>query len=229
MAISDKDIKLLWGRAAGRCSHPKCGEDLTPHLLHNGSTVLGEMAHVIGRKAKAARSNSAVGADDSYDNLILLCPNHHTLIDKAEDDFPVHLLKEWKANWEGHVSAKFLAIADRGSLIRELFTRLEENKITHAEWGPTSERAEKTPDSCQAASYWQLRRIGVILPNNQAMANLLRANQALLSPGEWKVAAKFIEHAEFFARHCIEPVDATAYLAFPQDFAEFIAQEVSNG
>jgi len=229
MAIDDKDIKLLWGKAAGRCSYPGCGIDLCPILLESGPIVLGEMAHVIGRKAGAARSRASVGVDDTYRNLILLCPTHHTGIDKAENDYPVELLEKWKTAWEGNVGALFLKISDRSSLFREVHTRLAENQQVHAEWGPTSARAKENPQSCQAASYWQLRRIGVIVPNNQAIANLLRANKQLLTSAEWIIATAFIEHAEFFARHCIEPADSTAYLPFPKRFAEFIDCEAANG
>lgn len=229
MAIDDKDIKLLWGKAAGRCSYPECQEDLAPLLMTSGATVLGEMAHVIGRKPGAARSNAKVGIDDTYPNLILLCPTHHTLVDKAEKDFPVDVLKKWKSDWEGRVSALFPPVTDRATLFREIHSRLVQNHEIHAEWGPTSQRAKDNPQSCQSASYWQLRRIGVIIPNNQAIVNLLRANKLLLTPPEWPIAASFIEHAEFFARHCIEPSDSTAYLPFPQEFSKLISAEVVNG
>ena len=97
MAIEEKDIKLLWGKAAGRCSYPGCQADLAPLLMASSAIVLGEMAHVIGRKPGAARSCKTTGIDDTYPNLVLLCPTHHTLVDKAEKDFPVDLLKKWKA------------------------------------------------------------------------------------------------------------------------------------
>lgn len=109
MAISQPHLKLLWGRAAGRCSAPSCHEDLTPQLARSGGVVLGEMAHVIGREPAAPRSDNDVGADDSYDNLILLCPNHHTLIDKAEEDHSIALLRRWKSDWEAEVQRRLLA------------------------------------------------------------------------------------------------------------------------
>jgi len=108
MSIADKDIKLLWGRAGGHCSAPGCPEDLTRYLAKSGDIVLGEMAHVIGRRPGAARSDDGVGADDSYENLILLCPNHHTLVDKAEHDYPVVLLREWKQIWEAEVARRLM-------------------------------------------------------------------------------------------------------------------------
>jgi hypothetical protein len=176
MAIEEKDIKLLWGKSAGRCSYPGCQADLAPLLMASGATVPGEMAHVIGRKPGAARSCKTTGIDDTYPNLVLLCPTHHTLVDKAEKDFPVDLLKKWKVDWEGRVSASFPQVNDRASLFRQIHTRLVQNHQIHSQWGPTSQRAKDSPQSCQSASYWQLRRIGVIIPNNQAVVNLLRAN-----------------------------------------------------
>lgn len=108
LAISDKDIKLLWGRAGGHCSAPRCPEDLTRYLAKSGDIVLGQMAHVIGRQPGAARSDEKVGIDDSYENLILLCPNHHTLVDKAEHDHPVSLLRRWKQDWEQEVARRLM-------------------------------------------------------------------------------------------------------------------------
>jgi hypothetical protein len=95
MAISEIDMKLLWGRAAGMCSEPGCGEDLTV-LVEGGTYVVGEMAHIIGRKPSAQRGKPE-GGSDSYENLILLCPTHHTHIDKApEGKYSEDLLHEWK-------------------------------------------------------------------------------------------------------------------------------------
>jgi hypothetical protein len=40
MAIGSVDIKILWGRAGGRCSKPGCDEDLTA-LVASGNYVVG--------------------------------------------------------------------------------------------------------------------------------------------------------------------------------------------
>ena len=52
-----------------------------------------------------ARTRKGHNGKDNYENLILLCPNHHTLVDKAEADHPVKLLKEWKTGWESSVKS----------------------------------------------------------------------------------------------------------------------------
>ena len=81
MAITEKDIKKLWGLAAGRCSRPGCDESCIK-FLSSDPTIIGEMAHVVAHSPIGPRA-SATGGADTYDNLILLCPTHHTEIDKA--------------------------------------------------------------------------------------------------------------------------------------------------
>lgn len=103
MAIKGKDIKILWGRSGDRCAICRI------QLTQDGSAVaaaftLGEQAHIVGEKDDAPRGKSPLSADerDSYHNLILLCPNHHTEIDKNETDWPVerlHLVKSTHELW----------------------------------------------------------------------------------------------------------------------------------
>ena len=89
----------------------RCAKALTPRLTKTGSIITGEIAHIVGRKPGAARSAGAVKTDDTYNNLILLCPNHHTEVDKGEADYPVDLLRQWKANWEQRVESVLLKSA----------------------------------------------------------------------------------------------------------------------
>jgi hypothetical protein len=59
MNISDVDLKLLWGKAAGRCSFPGCINNCIEFLEKTGDIILGEMAHVIAQSSKGPRGNSA--------------------------------------------------------------------------------------------------------------------------------------------------------------------------
>ena len=104
MSISDPDIKLLWGRAAGMCSNPHCQKDLTI-LLENGEAayIIGEMAHVVARQPMGPRGRQA-GGSDSYQNLLLLCPSCHRIIDKAPvNQFPENMLFKWKEEHENRI------------------------------------------------------------------------------------------------------------------------------
>jgi len=105
MAISEKGIKLLWGRAAERCSFPDCRIKLTQDKkLASDSFPLGEQAHIIGENENSPRGRSTLTKEErnSYFNLILLCPNHHTIIDNNPEDYPIeklHLIKDQHELW----------------------------------------------------------------------------------------------------------------------------------
>lgn len=108
MATSEQDIKLLWGRAAERCSFPECGYKLTmDRKLASGSFPLGEQAHIVGKTKTAPRgiSNLTRGERDSYYNLILLCPTHHEIVDRDPKEYTVeklHLFKDRHERWVEH-------------------------------------------------------------------------------------------------------------------------------
>jgi len=105
MSISERDIKLLWGRAAAMCSFPDCRMKLTQDKKRaSDSFPLGVQAHIVGESETAARGNSPLTMEErnSYFNVILLCPNHHTVIDNNPEDYPIeklHLIKDQHELW----------------------------------------------------------------------------------------------------------------------------------
>jgi len=111
MTVQPKDIKLLWGNAARMCSMPDCRIPLTSEPeqedeIGGNEYVVGEMAHIVGEKnsEKSPRglSDLPVERRNLYSNLILLCPTHHTEIDKNVEDWPVerlHVIKREHELW----------------------------------------------------------------------------------------------------------------------------------
>lgn len=103
--IPEKDTKILWARAAGKCSNPGCRRKLTLDS-NNGdkSLTLGEMCHIVGEKnnEKSPRGISKLSEKDrnKYSNLILLCAHCHSIIDGNETDWPVELLHKMKIDHE---------------------------------------------------------------------------------------------------------------------------------
>ncbi|NOI83065.1 HNH endonuclease [Vibrio tubiashii] len=112
--ISDKDIKILWGRASGICSNPTCRKELTRILEFEKSTSIGEMAHIIARSEGGPRGVEG-GGSNSYENLVLLCPTCHTEADKAPEEFPIEMLHSWKKQTE--------------SLVRGLIENISKNDL----------------------------------------------------------------------------------------------------
>lgn len=95
MSISEHTLKLLWGDAASCCAI--CKRLLTEDSSPLRRTVLGEAAHIVARSPKGPRGEGPRPADmDDYDNLILLCPDDHKVIDDRPAEFSIAWLKERK-------------------------------------------------------------------------------------------------------------------------------------
>lgn len=119
--MKNKDIKLLWGRAASRCSFCKVelAQDCNAAAL---SFTLGEQAHIVSESANGPRGASPLAKDDrnSYHNIILLCPTHHTEIDSNVPDWPVELLHQKKSEHELWVSETLSDIGSEKALAKDL-------------------------------------------------------------------------------------------------------------
>jgi hypothetical protein len=215
-AVSEKDLKLLWGRAAGICSNPGCRQELTSDLERSGPINLGEMAHVIARQPAGPRGDGR-GGDNSYGNLILLCPTCHAIIDKAPEDYPAEKLREWKRVWEAEVrnlgsDKKFETIETLKSAVMRL---LIENHQIWADFGPNSEAAKADPGS-NLETVWRLKKLDTIIPNNIRIVNMIESNEGLLNQAQYALYSKFKSHAAAFERNQYHRLDT--YPLFPSDF-----------
>jgi len=223
VAISRKDIKLLWGRAAGFCSNAECRGKVTEVNEAGASYLTGEMAHIIAKNIGGPRSNEHEGAD-TYENLILLCPTCHTKIDKApEGTFSTERLIEWKRQHEEWVDSwaeaeKFSNLADLMNCISGL---LDENAYIFYEYGPKSKAAKENPDSTLHA-IWMARRLDTIVPNNTKILKVLEYNAELL-PVEIKNEARlFNDHAIAYEMTLYERIEG--YPQFPKEFGHIVKQ-----
>ena len=214
-AIADIDIKKLWGKAAGRCS--LCKIDLLP-ILEQSAELIGEMAHIIGYKKDAARGNADRQYDNSYDNLILLCPTCHRKVDKAEKVFTVDVLRRKKLDWENEV-ARRLGIEKYPKTLPEMcrgiLRLLAENYEIWKAYGPESEEAQKNPLS-NMASFWEYRKLDTIVPNNKRIINFLEVCKEIVPMDLYKFGCKFKEHAVMFEKNCYSPMDNA--MRFPTEF-----------
>lgn len=110
----DKDIKLLWGLAAARCGYPDCRLELVLQATErDNAAVIGKIAHIVAHSNSGPRADTNYSKDlrDRYENLILLCPTHHDMVDGHSDTYTVQDLRQWKLDHEAWV---------RGSLAREM-------------------------------------------------------------------------------------------------------------
>jgi hypothetical protein len=90
-------IKRLFAHSGNRCAFPKCTAPMA-----EGDTVFGEVCHIKGKKPGSPRHDPAqiLEQRNDFDNLILLCPNHHAVIDADTDAYTFERLQKMKADHE---------------------------------------------------------------------------------------------------------------------------------
>lgn len=105
----DRDLKLLWGLAQARCAYPGCRQLLIkPATEHDREAIIGKIAHIISISPTGPRHDPTKAADflNSYDNLLLLCGNHHDEVDAQAATFSVETLRRWKSEHEAWVFSR---------------------------------------------------------------------------------------------------------------------------
>jgi len=106
MAISEKDRKILWGRAGNRCA--LCRHELViDSTVADDESVVGDECHIVSGKAQGPRHDPAFPAErlDEPDNLVLLCRIHHKMVDDQCEAYTVEVLQKLKVNHEKWVSS----------------------------------------------------------------------------------------------------------------------------
>src|SRR5947207_8527912 len=82
-------IKMLFFEAAD-CAYPGCGSPLV--VAERGrTTVVSQIAHIRSGQEGGPRYDSTYprGCIDEAANLLLLCPTHHAVVDRQDDQYSI--------------------------------------------------------------------------------------------------------------------------------------------
>ncbi len=165
--ISEPVKRKLWASSSGYCCNPSCHKELIP-IFENGTiTSIDELAHIIAQKEKGARGKDELPLSqrDEFENLIVLCPSCHTIVDKNPQTFTVDVLKKWKKDHENSIKNLMSSpvFHNREEARNALFPLLEENKAIFDMYGPYSENA--TNKQMDAEVMWYRLSLQNIIPN----------------------------------------------------------------
>lgn len=96
---------LLWGRAAGRCEFEGCARQLTRDSITKRDGNYADRAHIrpVGECGPRASSRTPATDINSIENLMLVCHEHHVLIDGHAGDYPEERLLAMKHEHENRV------------------------------------------------------------------------------------------------------------------------------
>lgn len=104
--LRKKDQLLLTARAAGRCQFRGCNVLLTEDQLTRSTDNFGAFAHIVAHSEDGPRGDEdrSPQLSSEIDNFLLLCLDHHKLIDGDNwRDYPESLLLEMKAEHEERI------------------------------------------------------------------------------------------------------------------------------
>lgn len=116
MASTIKTNKMLWGRAASRCSLAECRRELVIDAMDTDDpSLVGEAAHIVAEEENGPRGISPLTHDqrNKYENLILLCNVHHKQVDDQTNYFTVERLHTIKSAHEGWVRSSLTGFDSR--------------------------------------------------------------------------------------------------------------------
>ena len=103
-------LKKLYGRSGGQCSFLGCEEEIIQR--EHADTNISEICHIEAHSEGGPRYNPNNTEPDGYDNLILLCRNHHKIIDEKAANgewlYSVEQLKDMKRSHELSVSNRMV-------------------------------------------------------------------------------------------------------------------------
>lgn len=120
MPVSERTSKIVWGQCAARCC--VCRKDLLFEVNGAVSSLIGEIAHIVGEKKSAARGASPLSLEERNDseNLLLLCREHHTIVDDDPATYPVDRLHQIKTDHLAWIAASLIKLRAWRSTISQL-------------------------------------------------------------------------------------------------------------
>ena len=187
----------LFSDSAGHCHRPECRR---PLFSEEGQADyhIAEMAHILAANDGGPRAAPELAEESraSYCNLILLCPNCHTMIDKCPDQFPDAVLREWKLHHKSLIyeAMGVQTVSSRNEALQFVEPLLRANRLIHYCHGPDNEYRQN-PEA-EEADMWKRKMILQIIPNNHKLLLFLDKNIELIQEGERNTVELFRQHVD---------------------------------
>lgn len=107
-----------------RCAFPECYKLL---IDFKTKTITGVRCHIKGEKRGSARHDRFQSQKDrdSYENLIMMCREHHTIIDENPEIYTVEVLTEMKRKHEESLDVSPAFFTDELGTIKQGLANIE--------------------------------------------------------------------------------------------------------
>ena len=134
--LSRHTIRVLSTLTGNQCAHPTCTNTIVEARTEfSDDVVTGHICHIhaIGEAGPRAKPGFTEEELNSSENLIVLCPHHHAVVDAQPETYPAERLKEWKRRHEGNFRKgvpEIPASVQSGTFTRSFFaTQLVDENI----------------------------------------------------------------------------------------------------
>jgi hypothetical protein len=201
---SEPTRRRLWADSAGYCGNPECLTRLFVEDPGGRDVHFAEAAHIIAASDDGPRGATAASAEErgAWSNLLLLCANCHTLVDKSAAAYPADLLLDWKRS-RIEKTEQALGVASFASR-EEARASIEglrvQNRVIHEDFGPDNDYAIN-PEAEEAA-VWRRAVAETIIPNHRRILRVADGNRDLLSDSEIQTIERYRSHVDDLeARH----------------------------
>lgn len=195
----------LFTDSAGFCQNPNCNVLIFPEGYENYPHI-AEMAHIFAATDGGARTNRELTKEErgAYENIILLCANCHTLVDKTPDRHSAQMMSSWKLQHSVKRQKAFGSIKSksREELRKTILPLLLENQTIHREVGPDNDY-RFNPEASEA-DVWKERVKRTIIPNSLKMLYICEENSPFLTSDEIITLQKFRYHVQGLIMRHIE-------------------------
>ena len=134
---SPTTLKVLFALSGNQCAHPECTNTIVEPATENSDAIItAHICHIHPiRPDDSSRWKEGLTKKElnSPENLILLCPNHHGVVDGQSASYPAEVLKQWKQEHEVKMMKRRSPDLDgvsSGALLHPCFpTELVDQKI----------------------------------------------------------------------------------------------------
>ncbi|QIB74976.1 HNH endonuclease [Halogeometricum borinquense] len=158
MSIKRSTLKKLWAASGNQCGYPGCDETVVN--IEEG-IVVAEICHIRAQSSGGPRYDPDMNEEevDEYSNLILLCPTHHTYIDKNPGEYPPEKLKRWKEEQESESSPELELPDNLLDKLQWADARLEGEIFSQDQEGDFREYLQKNTDHSQRLPYVERQEV----------------------------------------------------------------------
>lgn len=127
--VSSQTALRLWTKGGGRCSFPGCLKYLLRDDLTNWDIKIGHIAHIVAASMGGPRGNDPLPLSErsKIENLMLVCQDHHALIDDLAyvDQLPKEFLLQAKKEHEERIYELTGCTPDQRSRVLSVRARIK--------------------------------------------------------------------------------------------------------